>query len=50
MGKVPIDMVFAIATGANIALAVVSFRLSSKIKFLKYQISYFKNNEEINHG
>jgi uncharacterized membrane protein YcgQ (UPF0703/DUF1980 family) len=50
IGKVPIDHIFFLATGINIALAVASFQFSSKIKFLKYQINYFKNNEEMHHG
>ena len=44
-GKVPFDIKFVIVTAANIALVVISIYLASRIKFKKYQINYFSNEE-----
>ena len=46
MGRVPLDMIFVALTTANIFLAVAATKITSRLKFARYQLRYFSENQE----
>lgn len=43
-GKVPFDRTFILITAFNLLTLVISARISSRLRFIKYQISYFSTH------
>lgn len=43
-GKVPFDRTFILITALNLLTLVISARISSRLRFIKYQIAYFSTH------
>jgi len=41
LGNVPLNTTFVVLTVANVILIAISTKLTTRIKFLRYQIAYF---------
>lgn len=46
-GSIPFNQTFICLTFINIVLVIVAAKLISRIRFAKYQIRYFTNNEDL---